>query len=241
MLTAASRRLDTMPDNKNHWYDGLFYDLFIAPNQDEAFAQVKELLYEGATILDIGCGTGRLASQLLDKCGKIVIIDPSERNIRIARRKFAGLPSEKLMVGRMDAFEFLATNDFHFDFITMSYVVHEIHEDDREILLRAASAVADRIILVEYLAPQPRNFCGVLNQLVEYAAGPGHYRNFKSFMRKGGITGLLKELHLKMLNELKTRPCSSHIAVVEGKKGRDKSGNVLPSRWETGTRSSIVK
>lgn len=232
--------MNAMPDNKNHWYDGLFYDLFIAPNQDRVFAQVKEMLPEGATILDIGCGTGRLASQLLDKCGKIVIIDPSERNIKIARRKFAGLPSGKIVVGRMDAFEFLATNDFHFDFITMSYVVHEIHEDDREILLRAASAVADRIILVDYLAPQPRNYCGLLNQLVEYAAGPEHYRNFRSFMRKGGITGLLKELHLKMINELKNRPCSSHIAVVEGKKGRDKAGEVLPSTWETGTRSSVM-
>jgi len=25
-----------MDENKNHWYDGLFYDKFIAPNQDKA-------------------------------------------------------------------------------------------------------------------------------------------------------------------------------------------------------------
>ena len=225
-----------MSDDKKHWYDGLFYDLFIAPNQDRVFAQVKEMLPEGATILDIGCGTGRLASQLFDKCGKIVIIDPSERNIRVARRKFVDVPSKKMTVGRMDAFEFLATNDFHFDFITMSYVIHEIQEEDRYLLLRAASTVADKIILVDYLVPQPRNYCGVLNQLVEYAAGPEHYRNFRSFTRNGGITGLLKGLHMKMVHELKNRPCSSHIVVVEGKRGRDGACEAFPPARERGMR-----
>ena len=54
-----------MPENKNHWYDGLFYDKIIAPNQDRAFQIVKSLINKNSSVLDVGCGTGRLAFQLV--------------------------------------------------------------------------------------------------------------------------------------------------------------------------------
>ena len=215
-----------MSENLNHWYDGLFYDLFIAPNQDKVFAQVKESLPENSTVLDVGCGTGRLASQLVDKCGRIVIIDPSERNINVAHRKLAGVPDEKLTIKRTDAIEFFVKNDFHFDFIIMSYVLHEIDEEERDVLLYASSAAAGRIILIDYLVPQPRNYCGMLNHVVEYAAGATHYRNFRSFVKNDGLKGLLEKVPLNILGEVKNQPCSSHIVVVEGKNGRDREAKL---------------
>ena len=33
-----------MMENKDHWYDGWFYDNFIAPNQDRLFGQIKNLI-----------------------------------------------------------------------------------------------------------------------------------------------------------------------------------------------------
>ncbi|MCK5572311.1 MAG: class I SAM-dependent methyltransferase [Bacteroidetes bacterium] len=66
---------------KNHWYDGLFYDRFIAPNQDPLFTLIRGLIHPEATILDVGCGTGRLAWQLSERCRLVHGIDPSHRNI----------------------------------------------------------------------------------------------------------------------------------------------------------------
>ena len=208
-----------MEENKSHWYDGMFYDLFIAPHQDEVFAQVKEILSEGSTVLDVGCGTGRLATQILDKCERIEIIDPSERNINIAKRKLINAPPGKTLVGHFDALTFLQHTAARYDFAIVSYVLHEIEEDERDVLLWALSAAADRIIIVDYLVPVPRNYCAVLNQFVEYAAGPLHYRNFRSFVRGNGIIGLLEKVPLNVLSEVKNRPCSSHVVVLEGKSG----------------------
>ncbi len=212
-----------MMENKNHWYDGLFYDLFIAPHQDKVFAQVKEILTEGSTLLDVGCGTGRLASQLLDKCDRIVIIDPSERNINIARKKLAEVPAEKLLIKHADAFEFLVKSNIDYDFAVVSYVLHEIEKEGRDLLLFALATVATKIIIVDYLVPQPRNYCGLLNELVEYAAGTEHYRNFKSFVKGNGLPGLLEKVRFKVIGEVQNQPCSSHIFVVEGKSGRGKT------------------
>ncbi|HEY9165316.1 MAG TPA: class I SAM-dependent methyltransferase [Candidatus Kryptonia bacterium] len=224
-----------MEENKSRWYDGLFYDLFIAPHQDKVFAQVKEILSKDSTLLDVGCGTGRLASQILDKCERIEIIDPSEKNISIAKRKFAEVPPDKLFIRHTDGLTFLRNGGVHYDFVVMSYVLHEIAEEERDVLLWGLSRVADKIIIVDYLVPEPRNYCAILNRLVEWAAGSIHYRNLKSFMKAGGILGLLEKVPLNVLSEVKNRPCSSHIAVLEGKTGRNGKSQLhgpVPDRTE---------
>jgi ubiquinone/menaquinone biosynthesis C-methylase UbiE len=61
-----------MTKNKNHWYDGWFYDKLIAPNQDQLFGQIKNLVDSDSIIIDVGCGTGRLAFGLADKCKSVL-------------------------------------------------------------------------------------------------------------------------------------------------------------------------
>jgi len=44
-----------MTKNEHHWYDGWFYDSFIAPNQDKLFGQIKNLIEPQSIIIDVGC------------------------------------------------------------------------------------------------------------------------------------------------------------------------------------------
>ncbi|MCX6168164.1 MAG: class I SAM-dependent methyltransferase [Ignavibacteriales bacterium] len=200
--------------NKDHWYDGLFYDKIIAPNQDKAYRIVRSLLSDNCSLLDVGCGTGRLAFQLVSKFSRYEGIDPSKKNIELALNNLSKSPSEKISFHHTDAKTFMQSQNKQFDFAVISYVIHEVDEDKRENLLLALSESVNKIIVVDYLYPRPNNFWSFLNEFVEFAAGKEHYRNFKSYLAGKGIGGLAGRTGLKIVREIKNSPSTSHIVVL---------------------------
>jgi 2-polyprenyl-3-methyl-5-hydroxy-6-metoxy-1,4-benzoquinol methylase len=205
-----------MPENKDHWYDGRFYDLFIAPNQDKLFRRVQDIINPESTVLDVGCGTGRLALQLANKCKSIDAVDLSKRNIDIARRNFARQSATNVVFHHSDVLHLLGDTAKRYDYAVLTYVIHEMDESVRQTVLEALSRVAHKIIIVDYLAPQPRAFVSMVNELIEYVAGRDHYRNFKSFLGAHGLTGLAKSSGLSIVSEERIHPSASHVLVVAG-------------------------
>lgn len=203
-----------MTINKKHWYDGIFYDKVIAPNQDKAFKVAKDMMNEQSSVLDVGCGTGRLSFQLADKCKKTDGIDLSERNISVAKNNLRLKPSDRISFYHTDAENFLKVNRNHYDYSVLSYVIHEIDEPDRVPLLKLLSDYSDIIILIDYLVPRPKGIANLINGIVEFVAGKEHYRNFKSYVLKGGIQGLADKSGLMIKEEVMDSPKTVHIAVL---------------------------
>ncbi|MFA7359749.1 MAG: class I SAM-dependent methyltransferase [Candidatus Kapaibacterium sp.] len=201
--------------NKNHWYDGMFYDKVIAPNQDKAFETVKEIISNDSVILDVGCGTGRMAFRLWDKYRKYTGIDLSIRNIDTAKKKLCKLLSEKIEYIHADAYTYLKGSDIKYDYAVLSYVIHEINESDRVPLLKLLSKHAENIIIVDYLVPRPGGFTDKINGIVEFVAGREHYRNFKSYVSKGGLRGLAHQSKLSITKEITDNPKTAHITVMK--------------------------
>lgn len=208
-----------MWQNKNHWYDGLFYDIFIAPNQDKSFRLVKNIIDENSTVIDAGCGTGRFAFSVEDKVNKVDGVDLSERNIKVAKNKLTKSNSPKIKFYHSDIYHFFENGEKHYDYAVMSYVIHEIDENLRNDILKTLSENADKVILIDYLHPRPNNYWSWLNEAVEFVAGKEHYTNFKSYLKHGGIKGLAEQNGLKIIKEIKNVPSTSHIVVLQKEKG----------------------
>jgi 2-polyprenyl-3-methyl-5-hydroxy-6-metoxy-1,4-benzoquinol methylase len=200
--------------NKDHWYDGLFYDIVIAPNQDKSFSLVKNIIEPNSTLLDVGCGTGRLALQIAHKCSQVDAIDLSKRNIELANKKLNKNPKKNIKFIHADVLDHLTDNKNNYDYAVLSYVIHEIDESLRENILVSLSHSVTNIILIDYLTPRTKGMWSLLNEIVEYAAGKEHYSNFKTYVAQNGIKGLSERTGLKIHQEIKNKPATSHLAVL---------------------------
>jgi SAM-dependent methyltransferase len=203
-----------MATNKNHWYDGWFYDLVIAPNQDELFAEIKNIIPSQSEIIDIGCGTGRLEFALAGNCKSVLGIDLSKRNIDRAKLKLLEYPDAKVSFEHKDLSEIIKNGQSHFDYAILTYVIHEVDKEERIDLLKQIALVADNIIIGDYAVPKPSGIEGFSSEAVEYIAGSDHYRNYKSYMNDGGIKFLAEKTGLRILSEKKISQSSSHIAIL---------------------------
>ncbi len=199
--------------NKFHWYDGDFYDRIIAPYQTGLFNQIKEIIPDGSSIIDVGCGTGYLEFLLADKCKYALGIDLSKRNIKRANRNLIQNQRPEIGFEHKSLSEIKAEKGLQFDYAITTYVIHEVNEHERLALMLDMAKVAKRLIIGDYLAPQPKNKAGVLNEVIEFIAGNEHYRNFKNFQKKGGIHALLKEGNFRIISEIVNE--SNHIVEIE--------------------------
>ena len=203
-----------MMQNKYHWYDGWFYDKVIAPNQDRLFGEIKNLIPPASKIIDVGCGTGRLPFMLADKSSFILGIDLSKRNIYRAIKTLDKTQDKNISFRHTNLTEVIAKKEMHFDFAVMTYVIHEVDEDKRVMLLREAASVADTIILGDYLIPVKGQQENRVTKIIEFVAGKEHYRNYKSYMANGGIHYLANKAELNIIQEKRNELLNNHIVLL---------------------------
>jgi len=203
---------ETATVNKYHWYDGGFYDRFIAPNQRELFKQIIELIEPQANIIDVGCGTGFFSFTVADKCKTVLGIDLSARNIDKANQNLEKHSNAKLSFKNAYLKDIVSQEKKHFDYAVMTYVIHEVNEEERIPLLKEIAEVADKIIIGDYLIPCPNDIAGKIVKTVEFIAGTEHYRNFRTYEANGGIQYLADKAGLSILKEIKNH--TNHIAVL---------------------------
>ena len=202
-------------NDKKHWYDGLFYDKLIAPNQDRLFRLIKGLITEQSTVLDVGCGTGRLEFQLSDKCKKITGVDLSSKNIKTAKKNLSKTDLGNINFIHSSIEEFSANNKEKYDFAVITYVLHEVDKGKRIGVIKAMKEVAEGIIIGDYLVPVGNDINTKISKIVEFLAGKEHYRNYCSYVEQGGLNTLINEAQLRTIKEIKNKPKTSHIVLVQ--------------------------
>jgi SAM-dependent methyltransferase len=202
-----------MTHDKNHWYDGWFYDTMIAPNQDRLFREIKKVIEPNSTIIDVGCGTGRFSFSVAEKAKSVIGIDLSSKNIETANQTLQRKINNKISFHHTTLAKLISKNQ-HFDYAVMTYVIHEVNPVERIALLKEMSQIADKIIIGDYLVPANKGFWNILNVIVEYLAGKEHYTNFKDFVANNGLMGLAENAGLKIISEIKDKPVTSQLMVL---------------------------
>ncbi len=204
-----------MLQDKKHWYDGWFYDKLIAPNQDNIFSVISSMIPQDSSVIDVGCGTGRLEFLIANKCKLITGVDLSSKNIRTAKSNPGNKLFSNIQFIHSDISKLVNHFDSKFDFAVMTYVIHEIPPEKRNKAISSIKELADNIIIGDYLVPRNSGFWNFLNEIVEFAAGRDHYTNFKDFVKRGGLYSLATENKLEIIKEIKNSPNTSHIVLMK--------------------------
>lgn len=202
-------------NNKFHWYDGLFYDKVIAPNQDGTFRIMRAMMSANSSVIDIGTGTGRFVFQASEKFDKVVGLDLSSRNIKFANSQLSNLEMENVSFLHADATELNSHFTEKFDYSTVSYVIHEIPYESRLTVLKAMREISNEIIIGDYFIPQPKNKRGFSNRIAEFLAGKDHFNNYRNFVKHNGIYGLVETLGMQILQDKKGVHGTSHIVRIK--------------------------
>ncbi len=191
--------------DKPHWYDGLIYDKIIAPNQERLFLQIESLLEHHANVIDVGCGTGFFSFLAADSCQTILGIDLSSKNIRQASYNLSISENKNLSFRHASIRDLIQEKNLHFDFAVLTFVIHEVNENERIGLLNDIFELTDKLIIADYLIPQRTDFWKNSTNFVEFVAGREHFRNFKSFESLGGLHYLVRQTGLTIEYEIINR------------------------------------
>ena len=188
------REGETMVQDKSLFYYGALYNRIIDGKLEEARQTIIDLIPQGSSVIDIGCGTGELCFELFrQKQCKAVGLDLSLKMIRFAQERNT-FPEVTFVHG--DATNLSEYPDRSFDFAVMLVFIHEMDEEKQRKALNEALRVANKLIICDSAAPLPKNKGGFLIWLAETLFGYEHKEHQKRFLKQGGIEGLLKALNL---------------------------------------------
>ncbi len=178
---------ETAPPDKSLFFYGPLYHRLLDPPLAEARRVAVDLVPPHSSVLDIGCGTGALCSELCDrKQCRVVGVDLSLRMLEFARASFPGVRFLHL-----DATDLSAIEDASFDVATVLLLVHELPLEARLRVLHEALRVAGSVLIIDATPSLPNNAAGIGIRAVESTFGHSHYAQFKDFLARGGLRGLL--------------------------------------------------
>lgn len=197
-----------------------YYDFFTLRALSSCRRRINDVCRENGVrrVADLACGTGALAFSLWRESGiKVTGIDSSPAMLA---RSMARLEEERgalissgydedmnaapeFILGRAEATPFA---DQSFELAALSLALHETSASPAG-LVEEAARIADKVLILDYRLAE-RNLelpAAFLAHIPEFLAGGEHYANFRKYMRKGALQGLLhrvrKTLGLHCLRE----------------------------------------
>lgn len=157
---------------------------------------------EGDSVLDVGCGTGKLLEAYVDIGATCSGIDLSEAMLAEAKKHLGDRAD--LRIGDATAMPY---SDDSFDLAICALMIHELDPDAQIAVLREMARVMapeGRALIIDYRAGPLRSRGRMLrgfSTVAEPMAGSTHYENWRRYLRKGGLPDLLTDTPLNVETE----------------------------------------
>ncbi len=177
---------------------GPFYSTFIDPLLTTMRKRVALEIQANEKVIDIACGTGAQVFALSEVVEKITGVDLSESMIKYAKKTSVKKKITNVDFFICDATDLKSFKNNDFDIALMSLALHQFSPELHAPILKEMKRVAQKIIIVDYAVPLPKNYTGYGSKVAEFLAGGEHNRNFKSYYKMGGLNEILKANNLKI-------------------------------------------
>jgi ubiquinone/menaquinone biosynthesis C-methylase UbiE len=182
------------------WYDRIFEPMNVG------LRKIGMKMYPvkaGMNVLDIGYGTGaHLRLYQKEECN-IFGVDLSPAMLKVAQKKLGDEAELKLCNAIETGFE-----DNKFDLILSSTVLHEMPQQVRVNVLKEAKRILKndgRILLIDFNPGPTRKLKGVYSKIIitisEILAGSEHYKNYRHFIKNGGLSSLIESLGFEITDQ----------------------------------------
>lgn len=185
---------------------GLNYRNVIDPFLKSLRIQVSEFssLKNGDKAIDVCCGSGTQAEAYSAKGVCTTGIDLDETMINLARKHSKGLmrPPEFILADARN----LPYKDASFDYASISLAIHDKDRKLRSEIISEMKRIVKPsgvLLFADFNYPMPSNLYGFSAKTIEFIAGGEHYRNFKDYMKLGGLPKILASNGLE-INESQT-------------------------------------
>ena len=182
------------------WYDRIFEPMNIGLRKiGLRMSPVKENM----NVLDVGCGTGSHLSLYQKANCNIFGIDLSPAMLKVAKEKLGENADLKLCNATETEYD-----DEMFDLILSSTVLHEMSENIRIEVIKEAKRILKsdgKILLIDFHPGTKKNFKGIYTKIIitiaEIFAGRVHFKNYRHFMKNGGLPILIENTGLKIIDK----------------------------------------
>lgn len=174
-----------------------FYDRCLTPLLTELRTDICTYIHHKGyrRVIDICCGTGDQLKLLENSGVELVGVDNSVSMLARARRNC----SEAVALHLADAGQ-VEFPDSSFDCAILSFSLHEKHEGSRDTIYtncRRLVRQGGSLIVTDYgIAPagiKGHLFANFVIPIIERCAGKTHYRNYLSWVRRGGLEKFLRD------------------------------------------------
>lgn len=169
-------------------FTSFLYRILIDPVLSQLHQTILAEIKPSDKVIDVACGTGSLSLAIAKRARSVMGIDLSEEMLGSARRSANKRSVCNAGFIVLDASEMKIFRDKEFNIAVTSMAVHQF---DAEVALKVLSEmkrIATGIVIVDYNYPLPGRFYKWLVNTIESIAGGDHYRNFKLYMKNGGIS-----------------------------------------------------